>query len=151
MEIKDHESCIEFVERRYFGNVQRGDINAVMDCFESGARVLIRHGNNPVREFVADQGDGRTALRDFYEHLCGNYDASFKDFRHFVDMDQQRSACYFTVTLEPRADGLYADAGTQELYNCNFFEFRDNLISHMIIYYSNPQADSADSPTGYPR
>ncbi|HJP05809.1 MAG TPA: hypothetical protein QF799_12385 [Gammaproteobacteria bacterium] len=151
MSLDNHESIRSFVEERYFGNVSEGNIDSVIECFESGARVVIRHGDNPVREFVAGSGGGDTELMEFYEHLCGNYDARFDDFQHFVDLEQQRSACYFKVRLQPKPDGLYSGAGTQELYNCNFFEYRNDRISHMIIYYSNPQADNTDNPTGYPR
>lgn len=151
MMLKEYGSYVDFVEQSYFANVQQGHINAVIDCFEADAKVVIRHGDNPVRLFAADTGAGETELRKFYEHLCGNYDVWFGDFQHYVDLEQQRSACYFTVRLQPKPDGLYAGAGTQELYNCNFFEYRADRISHMIIYYSNPQADNADNPTGYPR
>ena len=49
----------------------------------------------------------------------------------------------------------YADAGPQELRNCNFFEFDNGAISHMIIYYANPQSGGSvdrgtETPTGYP-
>jgi hypothetical protein len=151
MSFDNHESFRSFVEERYFGNVAGGKITAVMDCFEPGAEVVIRHGDNPVREFIARSEDGGTELREFYEHLCGNYEAWFGNFQHFIDVEQQRSACYFTVRLQPRPDGLYADTEIQELHNCNFFEYRDDRINQMIIYYSNPQADNADNPTGYPR
>ena len=35
--------------------------------------------------------------------------------------------------------------------NCNFFEFQDDLISHMIIYYANPNTGTSETPTGYPK
>jgi hypothetical protein len=55
--------------------------------------------------------------------------------------------------LRPKPDGLYADADVQHLLNCNFFEFRDGLISHMIVYYVNPEAGEGggSAPTGYPQ
>jgi hypothetical protein len=144
------------IEQTYFGNVESGGIDAVMACFTPGATVIIRHGDNPERFFDVQPSAGKTALREFYEHLCGNYDAWFGDYMHYIDTAQERAASRFTVRLTPKPDGLYADAGEQELLNCNFFEFRDDLISDMIIYYANPNAGNATAglsavPTGYPK
>ena len=97
---------------------------------------------------VAPESD-EDNLQTFYAHLCGNYDAWFGEFTHFVDLEAQRSACYFTVRLTPKPDGLYADATVQTLRNCNFFEYVDDRIQHMIIYYSNTES-ADDAPTGYP-
>ena len=147
----DRESCITFIEKAYFGSVRGGNLDAVMGCFTADARVIIRHGDNQERLFGARPSDGETPLREFYEHLCGNYDAWFGDYEHYIDIEEQRAASRFTVRLTPKPDGLYADAGTQELVNCNFFEFDGDLISHMIIYYANPTAGASSTPTGYPK
>lgn len=151
----EREACITLIEQTYFGNVRNGNIDATMACFTPDAHVLIRHGDNPERRFGVEPGAGETSLRDFYAHLCGNYTAWFGAFQHYIDGDEDRAASRFTVRLSPKPDGLYADAGEQELLNCNFFEFRGGLISHMIIYYSNPAAGAAKdqkpgAPTGYP-
>ena len=151
----DRASCVEFIEQTYFGSVRNGDIGAIMACFDSEAKVIIRHGDNPERFFSVQPSGAATNLLDFYQHICGNYDARFGDFQHFIDIDEQRAASHFKVRLTPKPEGLYAEAGVQELLNCNFFEFNDGLIGHMIIYYANPQGDaatgSAKTPTGYPR
>jgi len=150
MSLTDRDGVIEFVEQAYFGSVQRQDIAAVMGCFEAKAEVVIRHGDNPVRNFSVAPKPGVDDLQNFYAHLCGNYEAWFGDFNHFVDLDAQRSACYFSVRLTPKSDGLYADAGVQTLQNCNFFQYEDDRIRHMIIYYSN-SGSVDDTPTGYPK
>jgi len=142
-----------FIEQTYFGNVEQGKVDAILACFLPDAEVVIRHGDSPERLFAPKASDDRMVLGEFYEHLCGNYEASFRDFRHFVDPDEQRAASHFKVQLRPKPDGLYADAGVQNLLNCNFFEFKDELISHMIVYYVNPQAGegAGSAPTGYPQ
>lgn len=151
----ERDACITLIEQTYFGNVQRGDLDATMACFTADAHVRIRHGDNPERRFGVEPNTGEASLRDFYVHLCGNYTAWFGAFIHYIDGDEDRAASRFTVHLSPKPDGQYADAGKQELLNCNFFEFRAGLISDMIIYYSNPTAGAASSqqpgaPTGYP-
>jgi hypothetical protein len=147
----DRESCIAFIEQAYFGNVRDGNMDAVMGCFSPDASVIIRHGDNPERHFGVQPTGETSPLREFYEHLCGNYDTWFGEFEHYIDSEEQRAASRFTVRLTPKPDGLYSDAGTQELVNCNFFEFHDDLISHMIIYYANPTAGASGMPTGYPK
>jgi len=152
----DRETCIAFIEHTYFGNVQDGNIDGVMKCFAQQVEVIIRHGDRPARLFKVLPSGGETPLRDFYRHLCGNYDAWFGDFRHVVDSAANRAACHFKVCLSPKPDGQYADTGPQELLNCNFFEFDNGVISHMIIYYANPQSGGfvgrgTETPTGYPR
>ena len=152
----DREPCLTFIEQTYFGNVQTGNIDAVIECFTEQAKVVIRHGDNPQKLFSMRPSENETPLPDFYQHLCSNYAAWFGDFQHFVDSEAARAASHFTVRLSPYPDGLYADAGPQELLNGNFFEFDNGLISHMIIYYANPQTTHVsglqhESPTGYPK
>ena len=139
---------VDFIERRYFGNVAAGKLDGVRDCFADDAEVLIRHGDNPERRYSPSPGPGREPLQSFFEHLCGNYDCWFGDFRHTIDMDRQRAASRFTVRLAPKPDGLYADHPPQQLLNSNFFEFAAGKITFMLIYYANVGASGA--PTGYP-
>ena len=150
----NRKEIIDLVENKYFGQVAAGDIGNVMSCFTADAGVTIRHGDNPVREFHPSGKGGKTNLRQFYEHLCGNYDAWFGDFVHFVDAENNRSACTFTVKLKPKPDSQYIGKGTQVLQNCNFFFYEDAVISGMTIYYSNSAAGVAEAgqrtPTGYP-
>ena len=74
-----------------------------------------------------------------------------------MDEANERCAATFLVTLTPKPDSAYRDAGVQRLRNCNFFRCRDGLIHEMTIYYSNPgTAGGADAhgfprPTGFPQ
>ena len=147
--MKDRAWYIDFIERRYFGGVSAGDLEAVLDCFAGHAEVLIRHGDNPQRRYSPSPGPGQEPLGSFFEHLCGNYDCWFGDFRHTVDVERQRAASRFNVRLTPRPGGLYADHPPQHLLNSNFFEFADGRITFMLINYAN--AAGPHTPTGYPR
>lgn len=146
----DRAGCIKLIERDYFGSVAAGDFAAVKACFADDAKVVIRHGDTPARHFHLEpkRADEMPLIEGFYGHLCGNYEPWFGDFHHTIDIEQQRAASRFTVKLKPLPGGDYPDAGVQCLKNCNFFEFVDERISWMMIYYSNPEAQ-ADSPTGY--
>jgi hypothetical protein len=145
-------AVIDFVENAYFGSVMHADIPAVLKCFHDDAEVLIRHGDNPVRRFSLHPGKGEANLGEFYTHLCGNFEAWFGHFKHFIDLEENGSACYFTVRLTPKETDDKELIGVQELHNCNFFRYEDGLIRHMIIYYSNTTAEAGDNtPTGYPQ
>ncbi len=150
MKFSTREQVSAFVEDAYFGRVAERDIAAVMACFTPDAQVIIRHGDNPTRRFALQPTAETDDLTKFYAHLCTNYQPWFGDFEHVIDLGVQRSACYFTVRLTPAVSGLYADADTQTLRNCNFFEYAEGLIQHMIIFYSNAAA-GAGAPTGYPQ
>ncbi|MBT8447289.1 MAG: hypothetical protein KJO38_09085, partial [Gammaproteobacteria bacterium] len=90
----------DLVERRYFGNVAAGEIDAAVACFTADARVTIYHGDNPVRRFACPEAaDYGPPLPTFYEHLCGNFRASFAGFTHYIDIPGERIASTFTVTL----------------------------------------------------
>ena len=147
---------VDLVERRYFGSVTRADIPAVVDCFTEDAAVTIYHGDAAPRRFKAAPAAGETPLPRFFEHLLANYEAEFTEFVHYVDEGNERCAATFLVTLTPKPDSAYRDAGVQRLRNCNFFRCRDGLIHEMTIYYSNPStAGGADAhgsrPTGFPQ
>ncbi len=146
------DECIKLVEDAYFGNVMKGDIDAILACFTEDARVRIRHGDAEERRFAFESSGEGLSAREFYGHLCSNFSCRFGGFKHFIDLDENRSAATFIVTLKPKSDSEYFTEGTQTLHNCNFFEYRDGKIADMIIYYSNPQAGAAGSlaPTGYP-
>ena len=147
---------VELVERRYFGNVTRADIPAVVACFTDDAAVMIYHGDAAPRVFKAAPAAGETALPRFFEHLLANYEPRFTEFVHYVDEANERCAATFLVTLTPKPDSSYREAGQQRLRNCNFFRCRGGLIHEMTIYYSNPgTAYAADAhgsrPTGFPQ
>lgn len=145
-----YEQYADIVENRYFGNVKKADFSAVLNCFTDDARVLIYHGDNPPRHFSRDGSEGEP-LSNFFEHLNGNFNPHFENFIHYVDPAANRCASRFLVTLNPKADSDYFAQGQQQLNNCNFFDFRGELIEYMMIYYSNSRAQSQTTPTGYPK
>ena len=152
----DRNYYIDLIENDYFGNVSKEDIKSACDCFTGDSEVIIYHGDNPVRLFYKVPGHGRDSLEVFYEHLVGNYDASFSNFLHTIDLDEQRCASNFLVTLSPKPDSEYRDIGTLTLNNSNFFRFNKGKIFYMIIYYANPTLGKLlgqvnQSPTGFPK
>ena len=152
----DRDYYVQLVEEGYFGNVMKEDIAGAVACFTDDAEVIIYHGDNEVRRFYGSPTGDQLPLDAFYDHLLGNYDAHFEGFEHTIDLDTQRCAANFTVTLTPKPGSAYEDTGTLTLNNSNFFRCRDGKIYWMVIYYANPALGAklgtqTQSPTGFPK
>lgn len=143
---------VALVEDRYFGNVARERLAAVVDCFTADAEIVIRHGDNPTRVMKANPRSGEAHISEFWKHLNANYQASFDHFQHVIDLDANRCAATFQVTLAPKPGSAYAASGTLTLENCNFFWLENGKIARMVVYYANPDSGgtSTAKPTGYP-
>ena len=144
------------VEKDYFGNVMKEDISAACACFTKDSEVVIYHGDNEVRRFYGTPTGGQLPLAAFYDHLLGNYGAFFENFEHTVDVEMQRCAANFLVTLTPKPGSAYEDTGTLTLNNSNFFRCREGKIYYMVIYYANPTLGAklgtqTAGPTGFPK
>jgi hypothetical protein len=144
---------VDLVENRYFGNVSRERLADVVDCFTPGAEIIIRHGDAPTRVMKANPAAGELHISEFWRHLNANYASKFEAFEHFIDVDAQRCAATFRVTLAPKAGSAYAARSTLTLQNCNFFWLENRRIARMIVYYANPDTGGPldGKPTGYPQ
>ncbi|MDX2224728.1 MAG: hypothetical protein SFV21_18385 [Rhodospirillaceae bacterium] len=147
---------VKLVEQDYFGNVMADDLDAVVRCFTADAEITIFHGDNPIRRFYAAPAAGQQHMREFWAHLCGNYDSHFGQFRHVIDAEADTCASTFVVTLKPKPASAYLATGTLTLNNCNFFWCRQGVIHRMIIYYANPTLGAqlglaSTGPTGFPK
>lgn len=152
----DRDYYIKLVEEDYFGNVVKEDIAAAVACFTDDSEVVIYHGDNAVRRFYGSPKNEQLPLEAFYDHLLGNYNALFEGFEHTIDLDAERCAANFTVTLTPKPGSNYEETGTLTLNNSNFFRCRNGKIYYMIIYYANPTlgeklGTQTSSPTGFPK
>jgi ketosteroid isomerase-like protein len=143
---------IELCESGYFGNLVRERRDAVRACFTPDAVVEIRHGDLPVRRFFGKPEGDAPDIAQFWDHVNTHFAASFEDYDHVVDTEQQRIASTFLVTLVPKPGSPYVGRGTLQLKNCNFFWVEDGLIARMLVYYSNPDTggDPVGKPSGYP-
>ena len=152
----DRDYYVKLVEDNYFGNVMKEDIPAAVAAFTDDAQVVIYHGDNAVRRFYGNPTGNQLPLEAFYDHLLSNYDALFEGFEHTIDVESQRCAANFTVTLTPKPGSAYEEMGTLTLNNSNFFRCRDGKIYYMVIYYANPTLGAklgtqTASPTGFPK
>jgi hypothetical protein len=150
------ERLIRLMRDDYFGSVMREDYPGAASCFTDDSHITIFHGDNPKRRFTKLPEEGPTSYRHFWGHIFDNYRARFTDFRFVVDLPESCAAATFLVTMDPKLTSAYRETGVLTLNNCNFFWFRDGLISEMIIYYANPTLGArlglkAGAPTAFPQ
>ena len=60
---------IDLCENRYFGNVVRERLDAVLACFTPDTVVVIRHGDNPERRFFGRPEGEALHVSEFWKHL----------------------------------------------------------------------------------
>lgn len=124
--LRQHDYYVDMVENGYFANVDRKDMDAVLDCFREDAVFTIQSA------FTTHEGrDG--GIRKMFENLFDTYSSRIvhRDFRHVVDVENNRCAAQFEVELK-QGDG-------QETYlsNCNFFYLdEDGKFERVFVYMS---------------
>lgn len=116
---------IELVENRYFANVDRKNIEGVLECFHPDAAFIIQSA------FSTHEGRD-TGIRKMFENLFEKYsEVLHKDFRHVVDLEGGCCASQFNVENISARDGAES-----HLSNCNFFYVEGNRFKRVYVYMS---------------
>ena len=130
---------IEIVEHRYFGNMAAARPERILALLSDDVVLTGFTGSAPPRVVRRRPGPGEESFDHFLTALHVDFTLAYSQFVHFVDVPAQRCAC--TFRLEIRARDTASPAGTRVLRNCNFFQFRDDLIHAVIAYFSMPAVD----------
>jgi ketosteroid isomerase-like protein len=125
-QVRGHDYYVDMVESKYFANVDRKDMDAVLDCFTEDAVFTIQSA------FTTHEGR-ETGIRRMFENLFETYPQKIvhRDFKHVVDAENNRCAAQFEVEL--------TDAEGNETYlsNCNFFYLDENgKFERVFVYMS---------------
>lgn len=124
---RGHEFYVDAVENGYFANVDRKDMNAVLDCFAEDAVFTIQS------HFTVHEGRD-TGIRKMFENLFATYEPKIlhKDFEHVVDEEQNRCSAKFNVELVEKENGKEVTFS-----NCNFFFFdEDGKFERVFVWFS---------------
>jgi len=114
---------IELATMRYFGSVDRKDIEAVLDCFHDGALLCVQ------TEFTRHAG--KDAIRKMFEGFMGAYATIVhKDFTCTVDEKNGRITASFEAVLTAE------DGSVTRLFNTNFWRIRDGKFQDVAVYMS---------------
>ncbi|MCS7158634.1 MAG: nuclear transport factor 2 family protein [Blastocatellia bacterium] len=132
--IYPYEYYIEMVENKYFENVDRKDLAAVLDCFCPDAIFTIRSttvDEGRTRLVVTTHQGRDTGIKRMFENLFDNYSFMVhKDFTHVVDVERGRCAAQFDVIL------IAADGRQINMSNCNFFYLEQGKFKRVDVYMS---------------
>ena len=121
------EYYVDMVVNKYFGNVDRKNMAAVLDTFNPGAVFSIQSA------FTTHEGRD-TGIRQMFRNLFDNYRTIVhKDFVHVVDVERNACAAQFNVELTDPAGNL------TKMSNCNFFYLDDaGKFKRVFVYMSGP-------------
>ena len=126
MQYEPHLSRAELIELatiRYFGSVDRKDMEAVLDCFHDGALLCVQ------TEFTRHAG--KDAIRKMFEGFMGAYATIVhKDFTCTVDEKNGRITASFEAVLTAE------DGSVTRLFNTNFWRIRDGKFQEVYVYFS---------------
>ncbi len=120
----------------YFGNVIKEDLEGVLACFTDDAEVTIYDGDNAVRRtYRAPTGD-QPSMEAFYEAFFKTNITAVDDYVHTIDVEAERCATNFTLTLTPKADSGSGTGEPRTFHNSNFFRCRNGKIYAMTVYFA---------------
>lgn len=128
-EIRGRDFYVKMVETNYFGNVDARNLEAVLDCFCDDAIFTIQSAHSVHR--------GKVEIREMFIELFKNYEPKMihKDFRHVVDVENNRCSAQFNVELIETSGGPEIS-----LTNCNFFYFNEyGKLKEVYVYMSDGQ------------
>jgi ketosteroid isomerase-like protein len=114
---------VDLAIHRYFGNVDRKNMDAVLDCFNDEALFCV--------QTAFTRHAGKAAIRRMFEDFFGAYaEIVHKDFTCTVDDKNGR----ITASFEAVLTGY--DGGKVRFFNTNFWRVRDGRFQEVYVYFS---------------
>jgi ketosteroid isomerase-like protein len=114
---------IELAVNKYFGNVDKKDLDAVLDCFHENAMITVQTA------FTVH--DGKDNIKRMFTDFMGAYKTIIhKDFTCTVDEPNGRITASFVAELEDH------DGNWTSLSNTNFWRIRGEKFQVVYIYMS---------------
>lgn len=124
---RGHDFYVDMVEQKYFANVDRKNLEGVLECFAEDAVFTIQ-SHFTVHE-VCDAG-----VKEMFENLFTTYEPKIvhKDFEHVVDEEHNSCSAKFNVELAQKEDEKEVTFS-----NCNFFFLDENgKFSRVFVWFS---------------
>ena len=122
--MRDRHYLIELVENRYFGNVDRKNLDSVLDCFNEDGFLCVQ--TQPIMHEGRDRG-----VKTMFETLFSSYTKIWHgNFEHTVDPENERISSRFDVHLEdPQGQRI-------ELHNCNHWYCKGGRFQRVYVFMS---------------
>lgn len=114
---------IDLAINRYFGNVDKKDMNAVLDCFNDEALFCV--------QTAFTRHAGKDEIKRMFEDFFGAWESIVhKDFTCTVDEKNGRITACFEAALTA------ADGKKVNFFNTNFWRIRDGKFQEVYVYFS---------------
>jgi ketosteroid isomerase-like protein len=119
----DRAGLIDLAINRYFGNVDKKDMNAVLDCFNDEALFCV--------QTAFTRHAGKAEIKRMFEDFFGAWETIVhKDFTCTVDEKNGRITACFEAVLTA------ADGKKVNFFNTNFWRIRDGKFQEVYVYFS---------------
>jgi len=119
----DREGLIELAINKYFGSVDRKDLDAVLDCFHDNAMITTQTA------FTTHAG--KDNIKRMFIDFMSAFDVIIhRDFNCTVDEDNGRIAASFVAELTDK------EGAKTYLENTNFWRIRDGKFQEIYVYMS---------------
>ncbi len=119
----NEQQLIDLAINQYFGNVDKKDLDAVLDCFHDNAMLTV--------QTVFTLHEGTQNIGRMFKDFFDSYDVIIhRDFTHTVDEVNGRIVASFVAEL------IDNDGKTTYLHNTNFWRIRDNKFQEVYVYMS---------------
>lgn len=120
----DRDYLIDLAVNRYFANVDKKNLEPVLDCFNPDAFLCVQ--TQPIVHEGRDQG-----VKAMFETLFSSYKTIWHgNFEHTVDAEAERISSRFDVILEDD------NGGKVELHNCNHWYCKDGRFQRVYVFMS---------------
>ncbi len=117
------QELIDLAINQYFGNVDKKDLQAVLNCFHDNAMLTV--------QTVFTLHEGKQNIGRMFKDFFDNYDVILhRDFTYTVDEMNGRIVASFIAELKDSEDN------TTYLHNTNFWRIRDNKFQEVYVYMS---------------
>lgn len=119
----NEQQLIDLAINQYFGNVDKKDLEAVLDCFHDNAMLTV--------QTVFTLHEGKQNIGRMFKDFFDAYDVIIhRDFTYTVDEVNGRIVASFVAELKDSEDN------TTYLHNTNFWRIRDNKFQEVYVYMS---------------
>ena len=119
----NEQQLIDLAINQYFGNVDKKDLEAVLDCFHDNAMLTV--------QTVFTLHEGKQNIGRMFKDFFDSYDIIIhRDFTYTVDEVNGRIVASFVAEL------IDNDGNTTYLHNTNFWRIRDNKFQEVYVYMS---------------
>jgi ketosteroid isomerase-like protein len=119
----NEQQLIDLAINQYFGNVDKKDLDAVLDCFHDNAMLTV--------QTVFTLHEGKQNIGRMFKDFFDSYDIIIhRDFTYTVDEVNGRIVASFVAEL------IDNDGNTIYLHNTNFWRIRDNKFQEVYVYMS---------------